>query len=255
MMQGRSGMGETGEIYLVGQDGLMRSDSYLDSQNHSVFASFANPDVGVVDTEASREALSGVTGAKIVTGYNGNPVLSAYTPIRLEGFEWVLLAEIDVGEAFASVAVLKNIMLVVVAVALVVIIFLVIMIARSIANPLIKMVDMLKDIAEGEGDLTKELEVASSDEIGELASWFNTFVRKLRGMVERIQDASEGVASAALEISASSAQLSKGAELQASAVEEASSSIAEMSASIASVADDAQSLASNVGQTTSSNGV
>ncbi|MDP6343170.1 MAG: cache domain-containing protein, partial [Alphaproteobacteria bacterium] len=57
VMQRREGMGETGETYLVGQDLLMRSDSYLDQVNHTVEASFADPAKGSVDTDASRRAL------------------------------------------------------------------------------------------------------------------------------------------------------------------------------------------------------
>ena len=82
IMQERTGMGKTGETYLVGEDKLMRSDSFLDPENHSVIASFANPNLGSVDTEAAREALAGTEDAKIVIDYNGNPVLSAYTPIH-----------------------------------------------------------------------------------------------------------------------------------------------------------------------------
>ena len=44
IMKQRDGMGETGEVYLVGQDKLMRSDSFLDPTNHTVIASFENPD-------------------------------------------------------------------------------------------------------------------------------------------------------------------------------------------------------------------
>ena len=100
IMGERSGMGETGETYLVGEDGLMRSDSYLDPENHSVVASFRNPDTGRVKTTACNQALSGKTGSQVIIDYNGNPVLSSYTPVHLNGFTWGLLAEIDVAEAF-----------------------------------------------------------------------------------------------------------------------------------------------------------
>ncbi|WP_054694274.1 hypothetical protein [Desulfosarcina cetonica] len=56
IMQERAGMGTSGETYLVGHDLLMRSDSYLDPEHHSVVASFRHPDKGKVDTEASRAA-------------------------------------------------------------------------------------------------------------------------------------------------------------------------------------------------------
>src|SRR5947209_18250369 len=55
--------------------------------------------------------------------------------------------------------------------------------AHAIARPLGQTVGLLRDIAEGEGDLTRRLEVRSQDELGELARWFNTFIDKLRVIV------------------------------------------------------------------------
>ncbi|MDH5511077.1 MAG: methyl-accepting chemotaxis protein [Nitrospinota bacterium] len=103
IMTERSGLGKTGETYLVGADKLMRSDSFLDPENHSVLASFKDPSKGSVDTVAAKKALAGSAGAEVVIDYNGSPVLSAYTPIHVGGMTWALLAEIDVAEAFSPI--------------------------------------------------------------------------------------------------------------------------------------------------------
>jgi methyl-accepting chemotaxis protein len=103
IMMERTGLGKTGETYLVGQDMLMRSDSFLDPVNHSIRASFRNPAKGIVNTEASREALAGKSGEKIITDYNGNPVLSAYAPILIGDVHWALIAEMDLAEAFKAI--------------------------------------------------------------------------------------------------------------------------------------------------------
>ncbi len=58
--------------------------------------------------------------------------------------------------------------------------------ARSILSPIAATRDMIKDIAQGEGDLTRRLSV-TGDETGELAGWFNTFVEKLQGIIREIQ--------------------------------------------------------------------
>ncbi|MBF0392618.1 MAG: methyl-accepting chemotaxis protein [Alphaproteobacteria bacterium] len=100
IMQERTGMGRTGETYLVGADKLMRSNSFLDPTNHSVKASFADPSKGKVDTEASREALSGKADSDLLLDYNGNWVLSSYAPLDVFGTRWAILAEIDAAEAF-----------------------------------------------------------------------------------------------------------------------------------------------------------
>lgn len=136
IMQQREGMGETGETYLVGSDKLMRSDSFLDPAGHSVKASFANPATGSVDTEAAELALSGREDAKIIIDYNGNPVLSSFTPLKVGDFMWALIAEIDESEAFAAVNTMKWLILAMSAVTIAAIIGLAFIIARSITKPI-----------------------------------------------------------------------------------------------------------------------
>ena len=57
IMKERDGLGESGETYLVGPEGLMRSDSYIDPKNHSVESSFRNPNKGTVNTLSVIKAL------------------------------------------------------------------------------------------------------------------------------------------------------------------------------------------------------
>ncbi|MBF0414266.1 MAG: methyl-accepting chemotaxis protein [Magnetococcales bacterium] len=98
----RSGMGKSGESYLVGSDGLMRSDSFLNPKEYSIEASFKNNKK--VDTEAVRQGLSGKKGTGVIKDYNGNQVLSAWDPIDLgNDLRWVMISEIDVAEAFVPV--------------------------------------------------------------------------------------------------------------------------------------------------------
>ena len=145
IMQEREGMGKTGETYLVGSDKLMRSDSFLDPQNHSVKASFANPSKGSVDTEAVRNALAGNTESRIITDYNGNPVLSAYTPLKVGDTTWALIAEIDEAEAFSTIKALQYLMLIVVVIGIAAIIIVAFFITRSITKPINVVVEGLSD--------------------------------------------------------------------------------------------------------------
>ena len=89
----RAGLGQTGEMYLVGDDGFMRSNSRF-----SVTPTILQKEV---NTEATREAFEGYVGKKIIDDYRGVPVLSAYTPLNLNFINWALLVEIDEAEAFA----------------------------------------------------------------------------------------------------------------------------------------------------------
>lgn len=60
-------------------------------------------------------------------------------------------------------------------------------IGQSIVSPINATVVGLKDIAEGEGDLTKRLDVLGKDEVGELAHWFNTFLSKLHDIIGEVK--------------------------------------------------------------------
>ena len=93
IMQFSSGMGETGEAYLVGDDNLMRSDSRFFSDSSILKTTVASPLVA--------KALSGETGLEIVEDYRGIPVYSAYQPFDFEGTQWAILVEQDVAEVVA----------------------------------------------------------------------------------------------------------------------------------------------------------
>lgn len=108
LMQERTGLGKSGETYLVGADKLMRSDSVQDPQNHSLRASFANPLQGAVDTASVQLALQGKSGTQIALDYRGHTVLSAYDSIDFLGMRWVMLAEMDLDEAFHEATLLRN---------------------------------------------------------------------------------------------------------------------------------------------------
>ncbi len=148
IMQQRDGMGETGETYLVGSDKLMRSDSFLDPTNHSVKASFANPNRGSVNTEATKNALEGRTGQEIIVDYNGNNVLSAYAPLDLDGIRWALISEIDETEAFASVNAIKWAIFILGLIGAIAIVGVALLIVRSITKPINKIIDVLSKGSE-----------------------------------------------------------------------------------------------------------
>ncbi|MDR2574973.1 MAG: methyl-accepting chemotaxis protein [Treponema sp.] len=67
------------------------------------------------------------------------------------------------------------------------VIFIAVFLSRSISRPIVKVTDTLKDISEGEGDLTRSITVSSKDEIGNLALFFNKTLDKIRNLVINIK--------------------------------------------------------------------
>ena len=179
IMGERSGLGKTGETYLVGPDSLMRSDSYLDPVNHSVVSSFRNPTTGKVDTVATQLAMSGKTGQKIITDYNGNSVLSSFTPIDVLGMKWLLLSEIDKAEAFAQVNKLTYMMIVVLIIAVVLIILIAVRFSDSLTRPIKRLVQTMHKVEE-QGDFSVRVPKVSKDEIGIASEALNQLLDALQ---------------------------------------------------------------------------
>ncbi|WP_295893730.1 methyl-accepting chemotaxis protein [uncultured Vibrio sp.] len=237
VMQLREGMGESGESYLVGSDFLMRSDSYLNPIDRSVAASFAgNIANNGVRTQASTEAISGVSGSKIITDYNGNQVLSSYAPLDIGGIRWALIAEIDQSEAFASVYKIRNNIVYLMLFTLLVTVSVAIYLAKIIKKPLggepRDMMLLAQQVAKG--DLTYKFdEKAPADSLyGSLREMSDN----LKQLIAQILQASQSLASTAEETSVASEQTTQAVTTQHRETESVASSIEQMTVSIQEVA-------------------
>jgi methyl-accepting chemotaxis protein len=119
-------------------------------------------------------------------------------------------------------------------------------VSRGITTPINKAVVRLKDIAEGEGDLTKRLEVDTRDELGEMATWFNTFLQNLQAMIKDIASNSVTLSSSSTELSAISQQMSSNAEQTSDKSNTVAAASEEMSTNVSSVASAMEQAATNL---------
>nr|WP_168710920.1 methyl-accepting chemotaxis protein [Ningiella ruwaisensis] len=185
VMSERRGLGETGESYLVGEDMLMRSDSLKFPDSYSVDASFR--DGRQVNTEAVTLGLSGKSGVIEQVNYQNEPVISGFIPVKFGSLDWVLIAEIESGEAYAAVSKLRWI---VIGICLGVI-GLVIYIAMRVSDKIIAPVDAMKaamaSIAENT-DFSQRVQVQSKDEIGQSATSLNLLLEKLEVSIKETND-------------------------------------------------------------------
>ncbi|WP_018130146.1 methyl-accepting chemotaxis protein [Effusibacillus pohliae] len=127
---------------------------------------------------------------------------------------------------------------------------------RVIVRPITLVSRQLRDIAEGEGDLTRELSISSNDEIGDLATSFNRMVRNLREIIRQVSGSAEQVAASSEQLTASVEetseatrqitsivqQVAEGTEQQVRSVQESTTVINELSAGIQQIAVNAQSV-------------
>lgn len=114
-----------------------------------------------------------------------------------------------------------------------------IIIARLTTKPIRQTIHILKDIAEGEGDLTKQLTIESNDEIGEMAKYFNDFIVKLRALIGKSKTVATELAGAIEEMEVTTTSLSDNVRTQAASSEEISASVDEVSAGTNSVSKNA----------------
>ncbi|MBZ4194453.1 MAG: methyl-accepting chemotaxis protein [Candidatus Contendobacter sp.] len=107
--------------------------------------------------------------------------------------------------------------------------------AVRITRPIRAVVTMLKDIAEGEGDLTLRLAADGAHEMGDLARYFNRFVEKLQGIISQMVGNAVTIASAAAKLSVISAQTTQSLETLSSRTATAAIAADQSSANTAAV--------------------
>ncbi|WP_417345687.1 methyl-accepting chemotaxis protein [Ferrimonas sp.] len=235
IMSVRDGMGETGESYLVGSDKRMRSDSYLDPAGRSIKASFAGTVAkNGVDTSAVQRALNGESGVDLIVDYNGNEVLSAYAPVRIGDFTWVILSEIDAKEAFASIEQTTYISVILITVSSLVIALIGLLISSKLAAPIIAASTLAEKVAEGK--LTDNIEVTAHDEVGQLQRALVKMVENLRTMVSQLTDISIQQGTTADELAAVTEQTSAAVTEQQAQTTQAVTATNQMSATIREIA-------------------
>ena len=118
--------------------------------------------------------------------------------------------------------------------------------AVKITNPLDETVHMLKDTAEGEGDLTRRLSINSNDEVGEVARWFNTFIEKLQKIIIGIAEDSETLNASSASLSQLAGHISDGSSAMSSKSDNVAHAAEEMSSTMNSVAAAMEQASTNI---------
>jgi len=163
-----TGLGRTGEAYIVDSDRWMLTPSRF--MNHPA------PLTHQMDSEGIRRALAGASGASVYEGWYGEPVLGAY--YYIEDRKWALLAEISANEAFAPLATFRQSMIIAALLTLAAILIIVMFVSRSISNPIRILAEASKQISAG--NLQQTVTIHLRDELGDLAERFNFMVKSLR---------------------------------------------------------------------------
>ena len=111
-----------------------------------------------------------------------------------------------------------------------------VLIQKFVLHPLKSLTSISRDIAQGQGDLTKRVPVTSQDEIGELGRYFNLFIEKIHKSMVKVSEATNRIASSSVELSATSEELSRGTDGQNSRMVQSASAVEEMTMTAGEVA-------------------
>ncbi len=175
MLQDMSNLGETGESFFVGEDYLMRSDSSFSPEDDILVTRYENPIVTA--------ALNGAQGVGVTTDYRGMPMIATATPVEFNGARWAMITTISEAEAYAPVAGMRDMMLMIGAGLLILAAGAGWLFARTVSKPISRLTGTMDALAAGNLDV--EVKGADrSDEIGAMAKAVQVFKENAGRMME-----------------------------------------------------------------------
>ncbi|MBM6549474.1 Cache 3/Cache 2 fusion domain-containing protein [Marinomonas ostreistagni] len=185
---------------------------------------------------------SHVTPEQIEQVVNGDSEDWAYTikPYNKWGYDVVLAySNKEVNQLATQEAINAAIFVIIGGVILVLVIAY--LVKSFVGTPLRRYVDSIRDIAEGDGDLTTRFDASSHDELGQMAQGFNTLLDRIQNTVRESKEASRQLAGSATVLSDASAKASQSVQAQENDIEQVSAATHEMSIAAEDVAQNASS--------------
>jgi len=258
-----SGFGESGETYLVGGDDLLRSQSrFLIENKEGYLAAMKNQaddltlakinasDTAIglqkVDNASTKAANTGKSGIAYINDYRGEAVISAYTPIKVMGFDWVLLSEIDQKEAFAYITHLVSSVItttLIIAITLILIMgVLGLLFTRMLMRPIDVFSGQVSQITR-QKDLTIRIPIQGNNEFSILGKELNTMLDSLASFVLHMKETAESLAKNSGQLHQATDNAAEKVNQQNAEINAAATATTELSASINEVAHSAEQAA------------
>ncbi len=213
IMQQRTGMGQTGDTWLIGKDAsgktLFRNDS-------TVFKQYT---IGsVLQAAYLDEAFrSRKAGQGVYADEQAGEVMVAYSPLAVKGVNWIMVSRIAVDEACRAVSALKLIMLIIAGVGIVFIIAIALFSAYELVTPLNRIIDSLRTGSEKTGEASAILS-SSSEALARRAAEQAASLEEASAALNEIASMAKQNAENAQEASGLSSETDEGVEAGSSAM-------------------------------------
>jgi len=228
----------------------------LDDADESVIAVWKDPDVQVDDglprdlqfnKDLSFSAESRVKGEKVgsvTIYYTDKDLISALGEDKVQSQDRILtiLREVDdsMGRALLIQAALTG------GVVIILIASIIIILNMVAIRPIKALTVMVTDLGQGQGDLTKRLQLDSRDELGTLAEKFNIFIERMQNLIRDISRNAHTLSESSAQMSDVADSVSSGADRMSSQSEEGAKDAEKMSEQMISVAAASDEAANNV---------
>lgn len=171
---------------------------------------------------------------------NGKDNIVTFTPIKgLPSVNWYLGVSVDKDKAFAMLSKFRTSAVIATIIAVVIIIALLGMLIRVLLQPLHVMTRAMQDIADGEGDLTRRLNIQNHDEFGTLGNAFNRFVERIHTSIREVSSATEQVNEVALRVVSASNSSMVNSDEQANRTNSVAAAINQLGAAAQEIARNA----------------
>ena len=192
--------------------------------------------------ETAERMIRGETGTAVYS-HEGEERMIGFNPMTgsgdFQGFGWSMAVTMDT-DLFEAPLQEVTYLIIGASIALLVLLtlFMIFFIQRGF-KPLVETTRFLREISEGEGDLTKRIPVKRQDEAGEMATYFNDFIGKIQKMVGQLRDQSDELAGSAHSLQAIASDMVAGSQETSDKTSTVSSATEQINASISHTAEAA----------------
>ena len=228
-------IGKDGYVILAQNDGTILANP---KDRESLFKKFSElSEQGMID-------LGKITGDRAEVKISGQTWVAGIFESPELGWKFIgLLPKSELMQDFYS---MLTIMFTVSIVVFVVFSGIALWISYNLTMPIVHVTAMFKEIAHGEGDLTRSLTVSTNDEIGDLAKWFNMFISNLRRVVTDISKTTASVNQSSESLLMIAGNLASNAQETSMKSNTVASAAEETGVSMASVADSVTEATSSI---------
>ncbi|WP_314848325.1 cache domain-containing protein [Treponema lecithinolyticum] len=259
-------VGRTGNCYVLGLTGTI-----LAHKDHHMVEQQTNA-IDQAKTDASLKSVSDFSQHALAVDeseigyydYKGEQYIASYATMKTTG--WTVIIRAPVDEFMGTVKTLRISLYIMIAAILLVALGIVFFVAQKMVKPIQNAVDALRDIAQGEGDLTVRLPIRGNDEITDLSEYFNQTISKIGSSIKSVEQNSTVMkeigselasnmtqtASAVNEISANIDGVKRQALTQSASVTETAATIEEIIRTIKQLNNSIETQAASVAQSSAS---